>query len=64
MVDNNPPLLTFRFRLIKGLERQAREDGLQLQGQNRGFPVAMKDELNCRRWQNKSEGRRQRLRLS
>jgi hypothetical protein len=36
-VDNNPPLLTFRFRLIKGLERQAREDGLQLQVQNRDF---------------------------
>ena len=31
MVDNNPPLLTFRFRLIKGLEREARERSLQLQ---------------------------------
>ena len=31
MVDNNPPLLTFRFRLIKGLERDARERSLQLQ---------------------------------
>lgn len=36
-VDNKPPLFTFRFRLIKGLEPQAREDGLQLQGQNRDF---------------------------
>jgi hypothetical protein len=63
-VDNNPPLLTFRFRLIKGLERQAREDGLQLQGQNRDFAVAMEDELNWRRRQNKAERSGQRLRLS